>query len=93
MAEQLLHHLGVDTETEQECGCAVAQIMKTNVWQFRFLQELLELIDHMVGSEMRTRKRAENVIMFLPECVCLEPGLLLTLAMLLQGLESQTKQS
>ena len=51
--------------------------MKTNVWQFRFLQELLELIDHMAGSEMRTTERAEDVIMLLPQFAWLLPGLFL----------------
>lgn len=67
----------------------MAHIMKTNVWQFRFLQELLELIDHMVWSEMRTRERAENVIVILPACACLLPGLFLMQAVLLHGLERE----
>ena len=35
MAEQFLHHLGVDAETQQEGGGAMAQIVKTNVRQFQ----------------------------------------------------------
>ena len=74
MAKQFLHHLGMNTETQQEGGGAMAQIVKTNVWQLRSLQQLLELIDNVVGSEMRTRERAENVIVILPAFTCLDSG-------------------
>ena len=88
MAKQFLHHLGVDTEAEQEGGGAMAQIVKTNVWQVRFFQQLLELIDDVIGSEMRTCERTENIIVFLPGKASFYFRLYLAQAMLLQCLKS-----
>ncbi len=51
VAEQFLHHLGVDTETQQQGGCTMAQIVETNVWQSRFHEQLFKLIDYCLYIE------------------------------------------
>jgi hypothetical protein len=67
--------------------------VKTNVWQIRPFQQLLELVDYVAGYEKITNECAEDVIMLLPEFACLEPHLFLSQVMLLQGLESKIKRS
>jgi len=40
--------------------------MKTDRWETFLFQDFLELIDDVVGPEMRTCERTEHIIVFLP---------------------------
>lgn len=56
---------------ESVCTATVQQRQqKGPILPTRPFQQFLELIDHVAGSEMRTRDRAEDVIVLLPQFAC-----------------------
>ncbi len=79
----------MNAKAEQERSSTVTQVMKTDSWQTCPSQDFLELIDDVIGSEMRTCERTENIIVFFPGRASFYFRLSLARTMLLQCLKSK----
>src|SRR5437588_12187532 len=62
----------MNAHTQEHRSCTVVQIMKADIWQTSPFQEFLELFKNIMSRvNVCSQRRAEHIIVLLPEFTCL----------------------